>query len=162
MSVEAEERAGPTEAGAERATAEAGFGAVLEAGTGLFASLRRVATSLAALLVAEAQVLRTSIALVFLASVALVAFAVSLWACVVALIGWALTLATHSIGIALAVLVVLHLILVVAIWRMIKRVLRQASFPAARHELRVLRSELRGHVQRFQHAAPPPEQEQAP
>lgn len=135
---------------------------MLEAGAGLFASLRRVAASLAALLVAEAQVLRTSIALVFLASVALVAFAVSLWACVVALIGWALTLATHSIGIALAVLVVLHLILVVAIWRMIKRVLRQASFPAARHELRVLRSELRGHVQRFQHAAPPPEQEQAP
>ncbi|MBS0381647.1 MAG: hypothetical protein JSR56_04360, partial [Proteobacteria bacterium] len=121
MNIEAEERTGSADTETERAATEARFGAVLEAGAGLFAALRRVAISLAALLVAEAQVLRASIALVFLASVALVAFAVSLWACVVALIGWALTLATHSIGIALAVLVVLHLVLVVAIWFAIRR-----------------------------------------
>lgn len=162
MSVEAGQNAGVADAGAARAATEARFGDVLEAGAGLFAALRRVATSLAALLVAEAQVLRASVALVFLASVALVALAVSLWACVVALIGWMLTLATHSVGVALAVLVALHLILVVAVWLMIKRALKQASFPATRHELRALRSELRGHVERFQHAAPPPEAEQAP
>ncbi|TAN02290.1 MAG: hypothetical protein EPN40_01440, partial [Rhodanobacteraceae bacterium] len=60
------------------------FGAVLTAGAGLFGALRRVATALAALLAAEARVLRASVAVVFLASVALVAFSVSLWACVVA------------------------------------------------------------------------------
>lgn len=163
MSIEAEERTGPAPADPERTAADARFGAVLDAGAGLFASLRRVATSLAALLLADARVLRASIALVFLASVALVAFAVSLWICVVALIGWALTLATHSVGSALAVLVVLHLILVVAIWRAIQRALRQASFPATRQELRALRGELRGHVGRFQHAAPPaPGQEPTP
>lgn len=163
MNIEAEERTGSADTETERAATEARFGAVLEAGAGLFAALRRVAISLAALLVAEAQVLRASIALVFLASVALVAFAVSLWACVVALIGWALTLATHSIGIALVVLVVLHLVLVVAIWFAIQRALRQASFPATRHELRALGGELRGHVERFQHATPAAsDPEQAP
>ena len=162
MNAETEDHAGPAETGAERAAAEARFGAALKAGAGLFASLRRVATSLAALLVAEARVLRASIALVFLASVALVAFAVSLWACVVALIGWALTLATHSIGIALVVLVVLHLILVVAIWLVIKRTIQHASFPTARHELRALHGELRGHVERFQHASAAPKREPAP
>ncbi|MBS0382365.1 MAG: hypothetical protein JSR56_08020, partial [Proteobacteria bacterium] len=76
---------------------------------------------------------------------------------------WALTLATHSIGIALAVLVVLHLVLVVAIWFAIQRALRQASFPATRHELRALGGELRGHVERFQHATPAAsDPEQAP
>lgn len=162
MNIETEGRAEPGQADTHGAAADAGFGAVLEAGVGLFDSLRRVAASLAALLVAEARVLRASLALVFLASVALVAFAVSLWACVVALLGWALTLATHSIGIALAVLVVLHLILVVAIWFAIQRALRQASFPATRQELCALGSELRGHAERFQRATPPPEREPTP
>lgn len=164
MSVEAGEPTGPAEAGAESPAADEGIGAVLGAGAGLFASLRRVVTTLLALLAAEARVLRASVAMVFLASVALVAFSVSLWACVVALLGWALTVATHSLGIALAILVVLHLILVVAIWFAIKRAIRQASFPHARAEFSALRHTLQRDVARFQRASAPspPERESAP
>lgn len=163
MSVDTGEQAEAAATDAEPAVAAARLGAVLDAGVGLFTSLRRVAVSLLVLCAAEARVLRASIALVFLASVALVAFAVSLWACVVALLGWALTLATHSIGIALAVLVALHLVLVAAIWLVIRRAVRRAGFPLLRGELRALRGELRGHVQRFQHAAAaPPAREPTP
>lgn len=145
-----------------RTQTEPAFGEVFAAGAGLFAALRRVATALAALLAAEARVLRASVAMVFLGSVALVAFSVSLWACVVALIGWALVVATGSVGIALLILVVLHLILVVGIWLAIKRAIRHASFPALRTELRALGGELRGQVERFQHASPPPDREAPP
>ncbi len=138
------------------------FEEVFAAGAGLFAAVRRVATALAALVVAEARVLRASVAMVFLGSVALVAFTVSLWACVVALIGWALTLATGSIGIALALLVLLHLLLLVAVWLTIKRTIHQASFPDTRTELRALGGELRRHVRRFQQASPPPASDKEP
>jgi hypothetical protein len=146
---------------AEPGEGAARFGAVLAAGVGLFDALRRTLAALAALFAAEARVLRASVAVVFLGSIALVAFAVSLWACVVALGGWALTLATHSVGIALAILVALHLGLVVALWLLIKRAIRNAGFPGTRSELRALGGELRDHVERFQHAAPrdPPEPE---
>ncbi|MGH8183235.1 MAG: hypothetical protein ACREPH_06215 [Rhodanobacteraceae bacterium] len=164
MSAEAEDRAEAAArdpADSTPAQTEPAFGEVFAAGAGLFAALRRVATALAALLVAEARVLRASVAMVFLGSVALVAFSVSLWACVVALIGWALVIATGSVGIALLILVVLHLILVVGLWFAIKRAIHQASFPALRTELRALGGELRGQVERFQHA-PPPDREAPP
>ena len=135
------------------AEARPAFGTVLAAGAELLQALRRVATTLVALVAAEARVLHASVAMVFLGSVALVAFSVSLWACAVALIGWGLVLATGSVGIALALLVLLHLILVVAIWLTIKRAIRHASFPATRTELRALGGELRAHVQRFQRAS---------
>lgn len=138
---------------AGHAEASAAFGNVLSAGAELVQALRRVATTLLALLAAEARVLHASVAMVFLGSVALVAFSVSLWACAVALIGWGLALLTGSIGIALALLVLLHLILVVAIWFAIKRAIRHASFPATRTELHALGGELRAHVQRFQRAS---------
>ncbi|HEU4858064.1 MAG TPA: hypothetical protein VFS86_12290 [Rhodanobacteraceae bacterium] len=137
----------------EDAAAAPAFGSVFAAGAELVRALRRVATALAALLASEARVLRASVAMVFLGSVALVAFSVSLWACLVALIGWLLVLATGSIGVALALLVVLHLVLVVAIWLAIKRAIHHASFPATRTELRALGGELRGHVERFQRAS---------
>ena len=161
MSVETEDRAAgaaanPDDAGHDETAPQ--FGAVFAAGANLFAALRRMATALAALFAAEARVLHASVAMVFLGSVALVAFSVSLWACVVALIGWALTLATHSAGIALAILVCLHLILVTAIWFAIKRAIHHASFPATRTELRALGGELRSHVERFQHASQPTDQ----
>ena len=147
---------------AARDEAAAPFGAVFAAGAGLFDALRRMATALAALFAAEARVLHASVATVFLGSVALVAFAVSLWACVVALIGWVLVVATHSVGIALAILVVLHLILVVTIWFVIKRAIHHASFPGTRTELRALGDELRGHVERFRHASPPADRGPSP
>jgi hypothetical protein len=158
-----------TEAGAETtspreqgAGAAPAFGAVFNAGADLVQALRRVATALAALVASEARVLRASVAVVFLGSVALVAFSVSLWACAVALIGWAFVKATGSVGIALGLLVVMHLVLVVAIWLAIKRAIHHASFPGTRTELRALGDELRGHVQRFQHASAPPGREDAP
>lgn len=140
--------------------AAASFGAVLGAGVGLFDALRRVAATLAVLLVAEAQVARASVALVFIASIALVAFAVSLWACVVALIGWALTHATGSLGIALAILVALHVVLVIAIWMVIQRAMHHASFPHARAEFGALRGTLAGDLRKFQQAAAPPTSKQ--
>jgi hypothetical protein len=162
MSVEAGERSGPAEDGAEATAAGDRFGAALEAVGGLFSSLRRVVTTLSALLVAEARLLRASVALVFLASIALVAFSVSLWACVVALIGWAVAVAAHSLGIALASLVVLHLILVGAIWLVIKRAIHHASFPLTRAEFSALRHALRRDVARFQHASSPADREASP
>jgi uncharacterized membrane protein YqjE len=158
VGVDTEARA--EEAPARGSGAEAGpaFGAVFTAGADLLQALRRVATALTALIVSELRVLRASVAVVFLGSVALVAFSVSLWACVVALIGWAFMKATGSVGIALGLLVVLHLILVTVIWAAIKRAIRHASFPATRIELHALGNELRGHVERFQHASPPREE----
>jgi len=163
VGVDTEERA--EDASARNGGAEPGpaFGAVFTAGAELVHALRRVATALAALLASEMRVLRASAAVVFLGSVALVAFSVSLWACAVALIGWAFMKATGSIGIALGLLVVLHLILVTVIWAAIKRAIHHASFPATRVELRALGNELRGHVERFQHAsAPPAERKKTP
>ncbi|WHZ20284.1 MAG: hypothetical protein OJF55_002433 [Rhodanobacteraceae bacterium] len=156
MSTESGERP-EAEAAADAAqTADAArFGAAFAAGAGMLAALRRIATAVAALLVAEARVLRASIALVVLGIVALTAFSVSLWACVVALIGWGLAVATGSAGIALGILVVLHMVLVVAIWSGIKLAIRRASFPEVRAELRALGGELRRDVSRFQHAQPP-------
>lgn len=139
--------------GAGNADARPAFGNVVAAGAELLQALRRVVTTLLALVAAEARVLHASVAMVFLGSVALVAFSVSLWACAVALIGWGLAVATGSIGIALALLVLLHLILVVAIWFAIKRAIRHASFPATRTELHALGGELRAHVERFQRSS---------
>lgn len=81
---------------------------------------------------------RAGIPLFFIAAVALVAFSVSLWVCLVALIGWALMYGTHSLGLALGLLVVIHAILIIGVWSVIKYALRQATFPQARAELRML------------------------
>lgn len=159
---EAASASGDAQARADGPQARPAFGNVLAAGAELLRALRRVATALAALLASEARVLRASVAVVFLGSVALVAFSVSLWACTVALIGWALVLATGSIGVALAILVALHLVLVVAIWLAIKRAIHHASFPATRTELRALGGELRAHVERFQQASAPRDPDGSP
>jgi hypothetical protein len=127
---------------------------VVAAGGGLFSALRRLLLALRALVAAEADVLRAGIPLAFIASVALVAFSVSLWACVVALVGWLLVVASGSIGIALGVLVAFHALLVCGIWYGIKYVVRQLSFPHARGELRRLGGTLMGEVNRFVDAAP--------
>jgi hypothetical protein len=163
MSVETGEPSAPAEPGTEQAAADtAQWREALTAGASLIAAGRRVATAVTALLATEARVLGASVGMVFMGGIALVAFAVSLWACVVALIGWGVAFATGSIGIALGVLVVLHLILVCAIWFWIKRAIRRASFPATRAELRALGRELRRDVARFQYAkAPPPEASEA-
>jgi uncharacterized membrane protein YqjE len=110
----------------------------LAALAGVFAALRQLFFALRKVATAEAKVVRAGIPLLFIAATALVAFAVSLWVCLVALIGWALMHATHSPGLALGLLVVIHAILIVGVWSMIKYALRQATFPQARAELRML------------------------
>lgn len=159
MNVETEERPASAESGTERSAAEASAGAVLGAGAALFTSLQRTAAALLALLAAEAQVFGASIGLIFLSSVALVAFAVALWVCIVALIGWALAVVTHSIGIALAILVGMHLLLVVGIWMAIRRAILQATFPRTRAEFAALQHGLRRDFARFQRASSPPSEQ---
>lgn len=110
----------------------------LAALAGLFAALRQLFLALRKLAAAEAQVVRAGIPLFFIAATALVAFSVSLWVCLVALIGWALMRGTHSPGLALGLLVVIHAILIVGVWSAIKYAIRQATFPQARAELRML------------------------
>lgn len=162
MGIDTEEHAEGASAKPENPAAGPAFRTVFAAGVDLARALRRAATALAALLASEVRVSRASVAVVFLASVALVAFSVSLWACAVALIGWAFVKATGSVGIALGLLVVMHLILVTALWLAIKRAIHHASFPATRTELRALGNELRGHVVRFQHASAQQDREKPP
>ena len=128
------------------------FEALFAAGSGLLAALRRFLSAWGALLGAEARVLRTGLPLFFIGTIALVAFSVSLWACVVALLGWLLLKATHSAGIALLLLVLGHAALVVGIWFAIKRGARQASFPKARAEWRSLRHQLAEDIERLAQA----------
>jgi hypothetical protein len=162
MNVETEERPESAESKAEPAAPVASAGAVLSAGAALFTSLQRTAAALLALLKAEAQVFGASIGLIVLAGVALVAFAVALWVCGVALIGWALAVATHSVGIALGILVVMHLLLVVGIWMAIRRAIFQTTFPRTRGEFSALQHGLRQDFARFQRASSAPEQDSAP
>lgn len=162
MSVEAGEKTGPAKAGTEHPRTDAQPGTLLAAAARLFAASRLLAVSLAGLLAAEARLLKASAGVVFLAGIALVAVAVSLWACVVALIGWGLAAATGSVGIALALLVVLHLILVVALWLAIKRGIRQASFPQTRSEFGALRRSLRRDLTKFTQASSSSPSEQDP
>lgn len=133
----AEPRTGRPDApsGASGKSSEARFASTLEAGMALMAALRHLAGALRTLAVAEGRLVLAGIPLFFIAVVALVALSVSLWVCLVALAGWALMRATHSLGIALGLLVVIHAILVVGIWSAIKYSLRQATFPQARAEL---------------------------
>lgn len=151
MSASTEDSAGASATTA--ATPDVPVGALLTAGVRLLASVRKAAASLLALLLAEAQVSKASAALVFLACVALVAFAVALWVCVVALVGWALAVVMHSVGAALAVLVGVHAVLVGATFFLIRHMVRRASFPHSRAEFSAIRHTLRRDLARFQSAA---------
>ncbi|HEX5353593.1 MAG TPA: hypothetical protein VFW60_05900 [Rhodanobacteraceae bacterium] len=153
MSAETEAPDVADETGTDDKAAAAQISAALAAGIGLFASSRRILAALLALFTAEARLLGASFAPVFLACVALVAFAVALWVCVVALIGWALAVATHSVGIALAILVVIHLGLVTGLWFSIRRAIFQITFPRTRAELSAVRRGVRRDVAKFKGAA---------
>lgn len=146
---EAEQSHPEAAADASDASGEAQLKAVLAAGAALLAALRHLLSALRTLALTEAQVLRAGIPLFFIGAIALVAFSVSLWACLVALFGWLLMVATHSLGIALALLVVGHAALVIAVWFAMKYSLRQATFPRARAELRLLARTLRRDINRF-------------
>lgn len=127
---------------------------MLAAGRALVAASRHLLGAFRALAAAEAQLLWAAIPLFFIGAVAMVAFAVSLWVCLVALVGWALMLATHSAGIALGLLIVGHAILIVGVWFVIKYSVRQATFPRGRAELRRLGREMLRDISRFTDATP--------
>lgn len=152
MSAETEARTGSDKAGADDPAATAQARAAVAAGIGLLASSRRVLATLLALFTAESRVLAASFTPVLIACVALIAFSVALWVCVVALIGWALALATHSVGIALAILVGIHLILVTSVWFSMRRAIFQVTFPHTRAELSALRRSLRRDAAKFRGA----------
>lgn len=146
-----------------RATVEASGGdadvqyrSAIEAGSALVAALRHLIGAFRKLAAAEGRLMLESIPLAFIAAVALIAFSVSLWVCVVALIGWALMVGTHSLGLALGLLVVMHAVLVFCIWGMIKYSLHQATFPRARAELRLVGRTLRYDLDRLTGAAQDP------
>jgi len=161
---EASERPARAKAEAEAAAAEdpRAAGAPLwqqleslyAAGASLAIALKRFFGALGRLLAAEGAVVRHGLPLLFLGTIALIALAVSLWACTVALIGWALAVATHSAGIALGILVFGHAALVAGLWIAIQRGMRQASFPHARAELRALRRQLARDFDEFAQHAP--------
>lgn len=166
LAVEEEEAATERAAQAAREAAaatppEPGFGAqfvaLLGAASGVVSALRKFVAAFGALLGAEARVLRAGVPLFFIGIIALVAFSVSLWACLVALFGWLLLHATHSMGIALLLLVLGHALLVVGIWSAIKRGVHQASFPQARAEWRAMRHQLADDLRRFNASRPHPE-----
>ncbi|HET6907115.1 MAG TPA: hypothetical protein VFH52_09225 [Rhodanobacteraceae bacterium] len=139
--------------------------ALYAAGSGLILALRRFFVTLKELLRAEGRVLWTGIPLLFIGFVALIALAVSLWGCAVALIGWALMVATNSLGLALGLLVAGHIVLIAGVWFALKRGVYQASFPQARAELRAMRTQFSEDIDRFTHGltaqmrAGPPEKD---
>ncbi|HEX6612641.1 MAG TPA: hypothetical protein VF022_02100 [Rhodanobacteraceae bacterium] len=125
--------------------------ALYVAGSGLVLALQRFFVTLKDLVRAEGRVLWTGIPLLFIGFVALIALAVSLWGCAVALVGWALMVATNSLGLALGLLVCGHAVLVAAVWFALKRGVHQVSFPHARAELRAMRAEFMEDMDRFTH-----------
>jgi len=69
---------------------------------------------------------------------------------------------THSIGIALAILVGMHLLLVVGIWMAIRHAILQATFPRTRAEFAALQHGLRRDFARFQRASSHPDRDPVP
>lgn len=125
--------------------------ALYAAGSGLILALQRFFVTLKDLLRAEGRVLWTGIPLLFIGFVALIALAVSLWGCAMALIGWALMVATNSLGLALGLLVAGHVVLILGMWFMLKRGVYQVSFPHARAELGAMRVQFTEDMDRFTH-----------
>lgn len=149
------ERAG---AGTLDADHEDAVASALNAGVALVAAMRQLVKALRELAVAESRLFLAGIPLLFIAVVALTAISVSLWACVVALIGWALVQATHSVGVALGLLVVMHAMLAMGAWLCIKHASRQLTFPRVRGELRNLRQMWRRDVARTPGASAAPQE----
>jgi membrane-bound ClpP family serine protease len=125
--------------------------ALYAAGSGLILALRRFFVTLKDLLRAEGRVLWTGIPLLFIGFVSLIALAVSLWGCAVALIGWALMVATSSLGLALGLLVAGHIVLILGLWFLLKRGVYHVSFPQARAELHAMRAQFTQDIDRFTH-----------
>src|SRR5579885_143088 len=130
------------------------FETLYAAAAALAIALKRFSGALGRLLLAESEVVRHGVPLLVIGLIALIAMSVSLWACTVALIFWALRLATHSAGIALGIIVAAHLLQIVSLSISIKPGVRQASFPQARAEMRALGRQLVQDFDEFAHHAP--------
>lgn len=104
----------------------------------LLDAVREFAVTLLGLARSELRLARVSWPLVMALLVMLVGLSLSLWISLIALIGWALYVATGSIGWALAALVGVHLLLLVATRLTLKRTARNMTLPATRAEVRGL------------------------
>ncbi|RAP57090.1 hypothetical protein [Oleiagrimonas sp. MCCC 1A03011] len=112
--------------------------AAWEAARTLFDATREFAVALFALARSELRLARVSWPLVFALVVVLVGLSLSLWASLIALIGWGLYLLTHSVGLALAALVGVHIVLLVVARLLLRRTARNMTMPATRAEMRDL------------------------
>ncbi|GEM_PF-2880327 len=130
------------------------FETLYAAAAALAIALKRFFGASGRLLLAESQVVRHGVPLLVIGFIAMIAMSVSLWACTVALIFWALQHGTHSSGIALGIIIAGHLLLIAGLWVSIKRGVQQASFPLARAEMRALGRELVQDFDEFAHHAP--------
>lgn len=140
--------------GGSRYGSDPQFAAALKAGIGPVVALWHLLAALRKLAAAEGRMLVAGIPLLLGAATALIAFAVTLWLCLVALIGWALLQGTHSLGLALGLLVVINVILAGCAGTAVLFALNQATFPRARAELRSIGRSLVRDLRAVNRAAP--------
>ena len=100
--------------------------------------------ALAGLARSEWRLARASWSLVFSLTIVLVGISLSLWASLIALIGWGLFVATGSVGWALTALVGVHLVLLLVARLALKRSSRNLTMPETRRELNTLLARARG------------------
>lgn len=126
-------------ADAQARTAEDGLlaeaGAIWDAVRALAVAVRGFAAALLGLARSEVRLARASWPLVFATTIVLVGLSLSLWASLIALVGWAFFVLTGSVGWALAALVGLHVVLLVATRWVLRRGVHNMSMPATREEL---------------------------
>jgi hypothetical protein len=145
--VHSQDASGPTEPGqqddpqdrpeGERAPTEGpDIAATWEAVRALLEAVYEFVTGLFALTRSELRLARVSWPLVFALLVSLVGLSLSLWASLIALTGWGLYMLTASVGLALAALVLLHLVLLVGVRMLLRRTSRHMTLPATRAEIR--------------------------
>lgn len=104
----------------------------------LAAALLKALGRWGALAASEARVARASVPLLLGAALAPVLLGVSLWVVLVALVGWLLFYITLSPAIALGVLAGVHCVVMLLVWLGMRHVMRQATLPHSRAELRAL------------------------
>ncbi|MGB8636411.1 MAG: hypothetical protein WCD36_14195 [Rhodanobacteraceae bacterium] len=102
------------------------------------------ALALAGLARSEWRLARASWPLVVALAIVLVGIGLSLWASLVALIGWGFFVATASVGWALTALVGVHLVLLLVVRLALRRSSRNLTMPETRRELHGLVARARG------------------
>ncbi len=118
--------------------------AVWDATRALADSVHGFARALLGLAQSEWRLARASWPLLVAVSIILVGLSLSLWASLIALLGWGLYVATGAVGWALAALVGVHLVLLLLARWLLRRTARNMTMPATRAELQDLVARARG------------------